>query len=72
MFYIDVLDSLQRGYEEKINWENLVLEINSVKHAYNVSMKEVNMMLTRSILSLPDSLQKVGFRMNDFVRVRDD
>ncbi len=52
-FYTEVLESLQRGYEEKIKGDNLVLEINSSKYAYNVSMKEVNSLVIKAMLSLP-------------------
>ena len=58
-FYDEVLESLQRGYEEKIKGENLVLEINSSKFAWNVTMKELHEMVTKAILSLPGILNKV-------------
>jgi translation initiation factor eIF-2B subunit epsilon len=54
LFYKEVLDSLQRGVEEKIKCENLVLEVNSSKYAYNVTMKEVNMKVIAAILELPN------------------
>nr|XP_006816689.1 PREDICTED: translation initiation factor eIF-2B subunit epsilon-like [Saccoglossus kowalevskii] len=53
MFYNEVLDSLHRGIEENINCDNLVLEINSSKYAYNVSMKELNGLVVKAILELP-------------------
>ena len=56
-FYNEVLDSLHRGYEEKIKGDNLVLEINSSKYAYNVTMKEVNMLVVKAILSIPALLK---------------
>lgn len=59
-FYNEVSESLQRGYEEKINGDNLVLEINSSKYAYNVTMKEVNMFVIKAMLSLP-AIMKVIF-----------
>ncbi|XP_023213859.1 translation initiation factor eIF-2B subunit epsilon-like isoform X2 [Centruroides sculpturatus] len=60
MFYAEVLDSLQRGVEEKIKCENLILEINSSKYAYNVTMKEVNMLVMKAILELPNQKSDVS------------
>ncbi|XP_013791032.1 translation initiation factor eIF-2B subunit epsilon-like [Limulus polyphemus] len=53
LFYSEVLDSLLRGIEEKVKWENLVLEVNSSKYAYNVTMKEVNTLVMKAILEIP-------------------
>ncbi|XP_076343757.1 eukaryotic translation initiation factor 2B subunit epsilon isoform X2 [Tachypleus tridentatus] len=53
LFYNEVLDSLLRGTEEKVKWENLVLEVNSSKYAYNVTMKEVNTLVMKAILEIP-------------------
>lgn len=52
-FYNEVLDSLQRAIEEQVKSENVILEINSSKYAYNVSMKEVNTLLVKAILEMP-------------------
>ncbi|GIY02567.1 translation initiation factor eIF-2B subunit epsilon [Caerostris darwini] len=52
-FYNEVLESLQRGIEEKVKSENIVLEINSSKHAYNISIKEMNTLLIKALLKLP-------------------
>jgi translation initiation factor eIF-2B subunit epsilon len=48
----EVLDSLQRGFEENVATENLVLEINSSKYAYNISFKELTAALTKGVLAL--------------------
>ena len=52
MFYNEVVDSLIRGYEERITCNNLVLEVNSSRYAYNVTVREVNYYVMRAILSL--------------------
>ncbi|NP_001403931.1 translation initiation factor eIF2B subunit epsilon isoform 2 [Mus musculus] len=57
VFQNEVLGTLQRGREENISCENLVLEINSLKHAYNISLKEVMQVLTLVVLEFP--LQQV-------------
>uniref|UniRef100_A0A8C5HIA4 Translation initiation factor eIF2B subunit epsilon n=1 Tax=Gouania willdenowi TaxID=441366 RepID=A0A8C5HIA4_GOUWI len=50
---MEVLGTLQRGLEENISCDNLVLEINSLKYAYNVTLKEVMQILTRVVLEYP-------------------
>lgn len=55
-FFSEVLDSLVRGYEETIKNENLVLEINSSKHAYNISINDVYATIARALLCLPAKL----------------
>ncbi|GFS69475.1 translation initiation factor eIF-2B subunit epsilon [Nephila pilipes] len=52
-FYREVLDSLHRGYDERVQLENMILEINSSKHAYNISIKEVVSVLVKALLNLP-------------------
>lgn len=41
VFLTEVVDSLKRGFDDKLNCENLVLEINSSRYAYNVTVREV-------------------------------
>ncbi|XP_017578436.1 translation initiation factor eIF-2B subunit epsilon [Pygocentrus nattereri] len=53
VFQNEVLGTLQRGLEENIGCDNLVLEINSLKYAYNISLKEVMQVLTRVVLEFP-------------------
>lgn len=42
VFYMEVVDSLTRGFEDKLACDNLILEINSSRYAYNVTLKEVS------------------------------
>ncbi|XP_070542027.1 translation initiation factor eIF2B subunit epsilon-like [Ptychodera flava] len=53
MFYNEVLDSLQRGIEENVKCDNLILEVNSSKYAYNISMKELVVLVMKAILEVP-------------------
>uniref|UniRef100_A0A8C4MES3 Translation initiation factor eIF2B subunit epsilon n=1 Tax=Equus asinus asinus TaxID=83772 RepID=A0A8C4MES3_EQUAS len=53
VFQNEVLGTLQRGKEENISCDNLVLEINSLKYAYNISLKEVMQVLSHVVLELP-------------------
>ncbi|KAJ1522960.1 hypothetical protein ONE63_002097 [Megalurothrips usitatus] len=55
LFFNEVVDSLKRGFEDKLHCDNLILEINSSRYAYNVSMREVNLLVVKAILSLPKS-----------------
>lgn len=55
-FLCEVLDSLVRGYEETIRNENLILEVNSSKHAYNISITDVYSTIARALLLLPTKL----------------
>jgi hypothetical protein len=56
VFFSEVLDSLIRGYEEAIKNENLVLEVNSSKHAYNIGIDDVYATIAKALLSLPEKL----------------
>lgn len=52
MFYREVKDSLQRGCKENVYWENLLLEINSSKYAYNFSLRDVVVGLTKAVFEI--------------------
>jgi translation initiation factor eIF-2B subunit epsilon len=45
--------TLERAAEENISNENVIVEINSIKHAYGIQIKDLNGYLTQSLLSLP-------------------
>ncbi|XP_068627611.1 translation initiation factor eIF2B subunit epsilon [Battus philenor] len=53
IFLQEVIDSLARGYEEKLKCDYLILEINSSRYAYNIQLHEVNFFVIRAMLSLP-------------------
>ncbi|CAH0560261.1 unnamed protein product [Brassicogethes aeneus] len=50
LFFTEVIDSLTRGFEDKLQCDNLILEINSSRYAYNVTVKEVNFFVIKAIL----------------------
>lgn len=52
IFFSEVLDSLNRGFDEKSNPDFLILEINSSRYAYNMALSEVNFYVVKAILSL--------------------
>ncbi|KAF2879036.1 hypothetical protein ILUMI_27130 [Ignelater luminosus] len=56
LFLTEVIDSLARGFEDKLQCDNLILEINSSRYAYNVTVKEVNFNVVKAILMLPFQL----------------
>jgi len=49
VFLDEVIDSLTRGFREKSNPDFLILEINSSRYAYNMSLKEVNFNVVRKL-----------------------
>nr|XP_018670398.1 translation initiation factor eIF-2B subunit epsilon-like isoform X2 [Ciona intestinalis] len=51
-FQREVKESLCGGIEENIQSDNLVLEINSSKYAYNMSVKDVVQTVTKSLLEI--------------------
>ncbi|XP_013175388.1 PREDICTED: translation initiation factor eIF-2B subunit epsilon [Papilio xuthus] len=53
IFLQEVIDSLARGYEEKLKCDYLILEINSSRYAYNIQLHEVNFFVIRAMLSIP-------------------
>ena len=53
IFLSEVTDSLSRGYQDKLNCENLILEINSSRYAYNMGIREVTYNVIKAILGLP-------------------
>nr|CAH7737641.1 unnamed protein product [Callosobruchus chinensis] len=64
LFYTEVIDSLTRGIEDKLPCDNLILEINSSRYAYNVILKEVNFNVVKAVLILalrqPEGAQYFG------------
>lgn len=53
VFLQEVIDSLARGYEDKLKCDYLILEINSSRYAYNIQLNEVNFFVVRALLSIP-------------------
>ncbi|KAM8954267.1 translation initiation factor eIF2B subunit epsilon [Pelodytes ibericus] len=53
VFQNEVVGTLQRGVEENISCDNLVLEINSLKYAYNITLVEVMQILCKVVLEFP-------------------
>lgn len=57
LFYSEILESIRHGVEDQVDPENLILEINASKFAYNVTFHELNQAVIKSLLesSLHDS-----------------
>ncbi|XP_036318053.1 translation initiation factor eIF-2B subunit epsilon-like isoform X1 [Rhagoletis pomonella] len=72
IFLAEVMDSLARGFQEKSNPDFLILEINSSRYAYNMSLKEVNFYVVKAIFSLQDiqepANQNVLFAINNVLK----
>ncbi|XP_060940090.1 translation initiation factor eIF-2B subunit epsilon [Limanda limanda] len=69
VFQLEVMGTLQRGLEENIRCDNLVLEINSLKYAYNITLKEVMQILTRVVLEYPFQQQGSQLTASQYVAV---
>lgn len=52
-FYGEVLESVRSGIAEKVSTENLTLEINASKHAYNIPIADVPLAVVKAILEGP-------------------
>ncbi|XP_017137419.1 translation initiation factor eIF-2B subunit epsilon [Drosophila miranda] len=52
IFLSEVIDSLSRGFREKSNPDFLILEINSSRYAYNMSLKEVNFNVVKAVFGM--------------------
>ncbi|XP_056598541.1 translation initiation factor eIF-2B subunit epsilon-like [Triplophysa dalaica] len=66
VFQNEVHGTLQRGLDENIGCDNLVLEINSLKYAYNITLKEVMQILTRVVLEFPFHQQGVEITTSQY------
>ncbi|ESP01810.1 hypothetical protein LOTGIDRAFT_225095, partial [Lottia gigantea] len=64
MFYSELIDTLKRAKEENIKSDNVILEINSLKHAYNISINDVNMSVVKAVLDLPLEKTNTADRSN--------
>lgn len=53
VFYDEVVDSLQRGIEEKVKCENLILEINSSKYTLIKYMHRFLFIMCFVLLDMP-------------------
>uniref|UniRef100_A0A1A7WLI0 Translation initiation factor eIF2B subunit epsilon n=1 Tax=Iconisemion striatum TaxID=60296 RepID=A0A1A7WLI0_9TELE len=67
VFQMEVMGTLQRDLEENISCDNLVLEINSLKYAYNITLKEVMQILTRVVLEYPFQQQGTHLSTSQYV-----
>merc|ERR1719466_536076 len=50
-FRREVIDSIARGLEQGVATDNLVLEINGSKHAWNITLSEVNQCVLYAVLT---------------------
>merc|ERR1712111_114311 len=56
-FRREVMDSINRGLEQGLAPDNLVLEINGSKHAWNTTLAEVNQCVLYSVLTANVTLE---------------
>jgi len=49
----EMATTLERATNEDVSIDNVIVEINSIKHAYGIQIKELNGLLMKTILTLP-------------------
>ncbi|KAJ3658200.1 hypothetical protein Zmor_009954 [Zophobas morio] len=69
LFFTEVIDSLTRGFEDELRCEHLILEINSSRYAYNVTVREVNFNVIKAILHMSLRLSTGPQYFSQFVRL---
>eukprot|EP00112_Aurelia_sp_Birch-Aquarium-sp1_P007013 Seg1766.1 transcript_id=Seg1766.1/GoldUCD/mRNA.D3Y31 product="Translation initiation factor eIF-2B subunit epsilon" protein_id=Seg1766.1/GoldUCD/D3Y31 len=50
LFFAEVLDNIRCGISENSSTDNIILEVNASKYKYNVSIREINQAVIKSIL----------------------
>nr|XP_022323176.1 translation initiation factor eIF-2B subunit epsilon-like [Crassostrea virginica] len=53
LFYSELLDTLVKAKEDNYNTENLILEINSLKHTYNIAIRDLYGMVMKGLIEIP-------------------
>jgi len=51
--YLEVVRILKRAVNKGIDTDNVIVEINSIKHAYGIAMRELTMIVIKAFLELP-------------------
>ena len=67
-FYHEVLDSIRSGLVEKTSSENLILMINSSKHAYNIPIEDVPPTIIKAILEGPQTAELQTKELVEYVK----
>jgi len=49
----EMATTLERATNEDVSIDNVIVEINSIKHAYGIQIKELNGLLMKTVLNLP-------------------
>ncbi|KAH1027615.1 translation initiation factor eIF-2B subunit epsilon isoform X1 [Dendroctonus ponderosae] len=69
VFFTEVIDSLARGFEDKLLCDNLILEVNSSRYAYNITLEEVNYYVIKAILIMSYKLPTGGQYFSKFAQL---
>lgn len=64
VFFTEVVDSLTRGFEDELQCDNLILEINSSRYAYNVTVKEVSVINFQNLLERRHCIKALVLQVN--------
>ena len=49
----EMATTLDRATSEAVSIDNVIVEINSIKHAYGIQIKELNKLLMKTLITLP-------------------
>ncbi|KAL1509543.1 hypothetical protein ABEB36_004258 [Hypothenemus hampei] len=69
LFFSEVIDSLTRGFDDNLQCDNLILEINSSRYAYNITVKEVNFNVIKAILIMSHNLPEGTQYFSSFAKL---
>ena len=65
-FLSETIEILKRGLKENLKADNLILEINSCKHANNIQIDDLCYFLTKAVLKLPMVMNSQGSYLASF------
>lgn len=54
--YKELIKNLKRSILENVSTQNVILEMNSAKHAYGIQIRELHILLMKALLDLPNKL----------------
>jgi translation initiation factor eIF-2B subunit epsilon len=67
IFYSEVIDLLKRGLKDNFDQNNVILEINSSKHANNIQIDDVSYYVAKALFHLPFVLNDTSQQPLDYL-----
>lgn len=66
-FLNETTEILKRGLKNNLNPDNVILEINSCKHANNIQIDDLCYFLTKALLNLPIGMNQTDLTQLDYL-----